>query len=495
MNPPVQRLVVVGGGAVAWIAAIALTRAFRHRKLEVTVLDPGPARDTPLGYWTLPSQRGVHTMIGVSERDLLLRTGATFKLATEYLGWGGERSGFLHAHGEIGTDVAGSPFYKYLQLLAISGQPQSPERYSLAAIAAAMGRFARPREGGGLAASFTYAFHLEEAPYVALLRELAGQLGVRRIEGALAQVNCAEGGNVEALQLANGERVAGELFLDCTGRDASLMNLLAGDEREDWSKWLPCDRHWSALANPQENPPPLTRITASDAGWTWRAPLAQSAMVGHVYCSAFLGDDEALNRLRQSAPGLRMEPRLCRLSSGKRKRPWLRNCVALGDAAMELEPLVGAQLHMAQLGLGTLIELFPLDRQSAVEAVEFNRIMNEHADALRDFTLAHYRAGTARGGAFWAATQREPLPARLADKLDLYRATGRITLLDNESFEEVDWAWLLLGRGCVPATLELQLKQLIQDVPPSDVAPLHKHLVELANSMPLHAQSIRPPAA
>ena len=33
------------------------------------------------------------------------------------------------------------------------------------------------------------------------------------------------------------------------------------------------------------------------------------------------------------------------------------------------------------------------------------------------------------------------------DKLDLFGANGRINLLDLESFEEVDWAWLLLGAG------------------------------------------------
>ena len=39
------------------------------------------------------------------------------------------------------------------------------------------------------------------------------------------------------------------------------------------------------------------------------------------------------------------------------------------------------------------IELFPLDGRSAIEGVEYNRVMAEHADALRDFTMAHYRGG------------------------------------------------------------------------------------------------------
>jgi hypothetical protein len=44
--------------------------------------------------------------------------------------------------------------------------------------------------------------------------------------------------------------------------------------------------------------------------------------------------------------------------------------------------------------------------------------MTEHAESLRDFTLAHYHAGAARPGEFWAAVRNATLPARLAHKLD-----------------------------------------------------------------------------
>ena len=487
---PVRRLVAVGSGPLVWIAALAMNRAFRHRKLEVTVLDTGPEPDSPVGYWTLPSQRGIHDMIGLRESELVKRAGATFKFACEYLQWSGGDSRFLHAHAEIGTDIEGMPFYKYLQLAAMAGHAEKPADFSVSAIAAGHARFARPKEGSPLTSNFTYAYHLEAAPYVALLRELAQTQGVRRIEGALAQVSRTADGILDALLLANGERVEGDLFLDCTGSRALLMNLIEAGARDDWSPWLPCDRQWSALARREGNPLTLTRITAGDAGWLSWSPFGQSSMVSHVYSSAHLSDDEALIRLQQSARDMRSE-RLSRFSSGKRQRPWTLNCIALGDAAIELEPLVGAQLHAGLLGIGTLIEFFPLDLRSQVESVEYNRIVGEHADALRDFTMAVYRVNSPRPGKFWEAVRAEPAPARLAHKLDLYRASGRIVLLDNETFEEVDWAWLLLGSGCLPMTLEAQIQRLVEKVTPASVAPLRRQLVELANSMPPHSQSLR----
>jgi tryptophan halogenase len=145
VSGPVQKLVAVGGGPVVWIAALAMNRAFRHRTLEVTVLDTGAAPDAPPGFWTLPSQRGIHDMIGLRESDLL-RTGASFKFGTEHRGWSGDDSRFMHAHAEIGTDIEGMPFYKYLQLAAMAGRAEKPADYSVAAIAASLGRVARPKE-------------------------------------------------------------------------------------------------------------------------------------------------------------------------------------------------------------------------------------------------------------------------------------------------------------------------------------------------------------
>ena len=158
---------------------------------------------------------------------------------------------------------------------------------------------------------------------------------------------------------------------------------------------------------------------------------------------------------------------------------------------MQLEPLAGADLHFAQLGLGTLIELFPLDVAGAIEGAEYNRVMAEHADALRDFTMAHYRAGRGRSGPFWAQLRAVPPPQRLADKLDLFQASARINLLDFESFEEVDWAWLLLGARVIPAALELQIRARVETVTAQQLAPLRAHIDHLAASMPRHNEYVQ----
>jgi tryptophan halogenase len=177
--------------------------------------------------------------------------------------------------------------------------------------------------------------------------------------------------------------------------------------------------------------------------------------------------------------------------SGRRLSAWTGNCISIGAATVQLEPLIGADLHAAQLGVSTLIELFPRDEGFDVERVEYNRLMAEQLDALRDFTLAHYISGRTRPGAFWDATRAQPPPARLAHKLDLYRANGRIELLDFESFEETDWAWLLIGAGCKPDALEMSVDLHLQNLDKREITALRANITSLAASMPPHIEYVR----
>lgn len=484
----VQDVVVVGGDSVAWIAATAIARAFRHRGVTVRVVDTGPAADASLLRSTLPSQRALHSLLGILEPELMVRTGATYKLGVEHAGWQGGGSRFFHAYGEIGREIAGLPFYKWLARRVLSGRVDSASNYSLAALAAASGRFARPMgDDTALTSSFTYGFHLDEAAYTVFLRECGDKNGVARITGRVASVSRDDGG-IAALTLMDGTRISADLWLDCTGAVATVIG--PDPRRVDWSAWLPCDSILTARAPPSATMPPFTRTTAASAGWTRRAPLLHGTGIDYVYSSRFQDEAAARTELSaaESAPAAAT---LTHFTSGRRVSFWDRNCVAIGAAAIELEPLAGVDLHAAQVGVSTLIEMFPLDAENRAERFEYDRVMAEQGDALLDFTLAHYLAGAPRPGAFWESVRVTPPPPRLTRKLDLFRANGRIELLDFETFEETDWAWLLLGAGCWPEAIELTVALALDAGGARDLAPLAAQLEQLAASMPPHSEYLR----
>jgi tryptophan halogenase len=489
MNSAPRHVAVVGGGSIAWIAALGLRRAFRHLDLDVTVLDTGPETGAPPGWWTLPSQRGAHAQLGVGELEFLRATGATFKLATEHAGWQGANSRFMHAHGDIGQPIGIVPFYKRLLLEARRGRLERAENYSIASLAAKQGRFAQPVGGAqDLTSGFAYGFHVDERALADFLRGAAQKGGVRRIAGAFSGVKPAADGFVQSL-LFEGGAIEADFFLDCTGADALLMHELGDQTRVDWHRWFPNDRALAGYAPAEADPAPLTRTRAGDAGWSWRAPVMAATLAGSFHSSAFTSDDAAHEQLQQLSPGIR-DATLTKLNPGRREYFWKGNCLALGAAAVELEPLAGASLHLSQLGLAQFVELFPLGRGDA-ESVEYNRQMAAYADSLRDFTLAHYRLGARCEGEFWKAVDAEPLPESLALKLDLYRASGRITIHDNEIFEETDWAWLLMGAGEVPQALETAVESVVAEHPYEQVDVLSVQIERLVSTMPRHGDYLR----
>src|SRR5436190_17006 len=152
----------------------------------------------------------------------------------------------------------------------------------------------------------------------------AARAGMRSVAGAVASIDASETGRISSLRLESGDAIEGDLFVDCVG--------LSETERDDWSAWLPCDRMACASAPPLANPPPMTQTTASEAGWTWRVPLAAATAVGHVYCSMFVDDDAALAKLASVAPEAGDARVVARFHSGRRRWFWERNCVALGQA-------------------------------------------------------------------------------------------------------------------------------------------------------------------
>jgi tryptophan halogenase len=298
-------------------------------------------------------------------------------------------------------------------------------------------------------ADIAHAFHFDAGLYAKYLRGLSESRGVRRTEGRIVDtVLRAADGHVEAIVMENGERIEGDLFVDCSGMVGLLIEGALKTGYEDWSHWLPCDR---AIAVPCESAGPLTpytRATAHDAGWQWRIPLQHRIGNGHVYCSKFMEQEQAESILMNNLDGKPIaQPRHIKFTTGKRKKAWNKNVVAVGLAGGFMEPLESTSIHLVQTTITRLLMMFPHKGYDQIDIDTFNDINDREYAAIRDFLILHYKVNAREGSAFWDYCRNMAIPDTLQRKLDLYQSNGRIVRGSDELFTETSWLQVMHGQG------------------------------------------------
>ena len=443
-----MRLLIVGGGTAGWMTAAALSRVLPPGTATLRLVESAEIGTVGVGEATVPHIRFFNAKLGFDEADFMAKTRATFKLGIEFRNWARAGDAYIHPFGAFGEDLEGVAFHHLWTRARRAGLAEPLERYSLPVRAARAGRFAHPAEDPASPLStYSYAYQFDAGLYAAYLRAYAEARGVRRTEGKIVEVRKDETrGFVEAVTLESGERIDADLFIDCSGFRGVLIEQALAAGYEDWTTWLPCDR---ALAVPCAAAGPLTpytRATAGEAGWTWRIPLQHRVGNGHVYASAWTDDEAALAALlRQLESAPAAEPRQLRFTPGKRRKQWSGNVVAIGLAAGFLEPLESTSIHLIQLAIGYLVDLFPDRGFDPMNETEFNRVMALEYERIRDFLILHYHATERDDTAFWRYCRNMAIPDSLAWRLELFRERGVVPHYREGMFLDASWLAVLFG--------------------------------------------------
>lgn len=446
---PIRDLVIVGGGTAGWMIAAAAARFLRDGRRRIRLIESDAIGTVGVGESTIPTIAQFNAMLGIDEAEFVAATKATFKLGIDFNEWGGPRQRYFHSFGHLGRPLDGMSLHQLW--LKYRDRPDTGrlECYSMSATAAAVGRFAHPsNDPRSPLHGLGYAYHVDAGLYAGLLRGFAETRGVERIEGRVVEVvRNADDGNVAAVRMEDGDLVAGDLFVDCSGFRSLLLGEALDVRFVDWSRWLPCDRAIAVPTRPVGPLLPYTRATAREAGWQWRIPLQHRTGNGHVYSSAHLTDAEAERILFDTLDGEPLAgPQRLRFTAGYRTRMWEANVVGIGLSAGFLEPLEATSIHLIQYGVQRLLELFPGRRIGQVERDEYNRFMRESFEAIRDFVILHYKA-TARTGRFWDDVREMAVPDSLATKMTLFAGKGRIFRQMDDLFEMSNWAQVMIAKA------------------------------------------------
>ncbi len=466
MDKRVTEIVIVGGGTAGWLAACVLAASADPSAkpcLSVTLVESPDVPTIGVGEGTWPTIRRTLQRIGIAESEFLLDCEASFKQGSRFDGWRDGAPGDSYYHpfvppvpGEPDDlaalwrdDGEGRAFADF-----VSPQPQ----------VSALGLAPRQRNMADYAGALNYAYHLDAARLARLLaRHATERLGVRHISDHVTNVAMSPDGDVASVVTRGHGAIAGDLFIDCSGHAAVLIEGCYGVSTVDRGAHLFNDR---ALAVQVPVPPDsaiasTTNATAHAAGWIWDIGLPARRGIGCVYSSAHNSDDEAEATLRayiaRTAPWTNpdaVSPRRLGFRSGYRERFWECNVLAIGQAAGFLEPLEASAIVMIELALDALVHNFPKSRSAMeVRARRFNDLFRYRWERIVEFLKLHYVLSR-RPEPYWrdhrdAAT----IPARLADLMQVWKdqAPSEFDLpAASEVFPAASHQYILYGMGFSP---------------------------------------------
>ncbi len=448
----VSKVVIVGGGTAGWMAAALLSRLF-EKLLTIVLIESDEIGTVGVGEATIPQILNLVNVLGIDENEFLAQTQGTIKLGIQFNNWGAQGDTYIHAFGAVGRPLGMLEFHHYWLRARAEGWGGDIAAYSLNSAAALQNRYEPFEQFGETGLSgLVRAYHFDAGLVTQFLRGPAEARGVQRIEGKIVDTQLrGDDGFVESVRLENGTVIEGDLFLDCSGFRGLLIEEALQTGYESWGHWLPCDR---AVAVPCATVDPLlpyTQSTARDAGWQWRIPLQQRTGNGHVFCSDYVSEDEATQQLLQNLDGEPLgEPRVLRFNTGRRRKFWNKNCVALGLASGFLEPLESTSIHLVQSGLSRLINLFPHRGISETLTDEYNRQCIYEFERIRDFIILHYHANQRDDSQFWIDCRNMSVPDALLHKIRLFQDTGLLQEDSEDLFKNVAWLQVMLGQRIEP---------------------------------------------
>ena len=449
----ISNVVIVGGGTAGWISAALLAKTLGNT-VNITLIESDKIGIVGVGEATIPPMINFNNALGIDERDFLKATKATIKLGIQFENWKEHGSSYMHAFGGVGKNFAFCDFHHYWLKSQELGIASDFWDFSVNYQAAVQGKFGKLTnlEGTNIP-GITHAYHFDAGLYAKFLRQYSESAGVKRIEGIIEHVAINESsGHVDSLTLDSQQVITGDIFIDCSGMKGLLIEKALNTGYEDWSHWLPCDRAMAMPTTSTGTIKPFTRSIAHEAGWQWQIPLQHRTGNGIVYASRYLDDESAKKILMDNIEGEPLaEPKIIPFKTGRRRKQWHKNVVAIGLSSGFLEPLESTSIHLIQTAVIRLIKHFPHQGIKQEEVDEFNRQSKNEIEKIRDFIILHYKLNQRDDSPFWRECQRMDIPETLAQKMALFKSSGKVFRDYEDLFTEIAWQQVMIGQGLVPS--------------------------------------------
>lgn len=489
----VNRIVIVGGGTAGWMTAAGLARHFAKTSIQLTVVDSSAIGTVGVGEATIPTLRRFYAELGMSDNDVLRQTLGTVKLGIEFRDWFLPGRRFIHPFGGFGQAANGVAFHHYWMKAKQLGSDCDLTDYSLGLQLAKHHKFnppsATPRSELSI---FDWALHFDAAKFAQLMRNYAVERGVTHIDNRITGVSQHPDGNISQLHLENGQIIAGDLFIDCSGFAGLLIDKTLHTPYISWSQWLRCDSAVAVQTALTEEVAPYTISQAHSGGWQWRIPLQHRQGNGMVFSSTFIDAAEAEKNLFNNLAGKPIsEPKKFSFTPGRREKAWHKNCIAIGLASGFLEPLESTSIALVENAIEKIRRAFRHPFYTPADVENFNQLTAAEYERVRDFIILHYKANQRRGDPLWDYCRTMEIPDTLQKKIDTFVQTGDLIRYPVDMFGSPSWLAIFKGFAIMPRTIHPGVDRLQDDYLLASLKAMRQSIAQAVDEAPTHSQYLQ----
>ncbi len=462
-NPEMPlKIIIVGGGTAGWLSAGFLFSQLpqtTNRAVQITLIEASDIPTVGVGEATIPSLRQTLAACGVSEIEFLKSCDATFKHGIQFTQWRkapkedpGEA--YFHPFGDP-IEVAGLNPARQWSRLEPEERGAFADLFSVQAELAKSGRAPKHLRDRPYDGALAYAYHLDAGKLAQFLKERFRKRGINHVIGTVEDVALGDDGVIASLTLQSGDVMTADLYIDCTGFAARLINSDKTNVFEDKSPILFVDKAVTTRI-PHDGIQAIngyTKCTAQTSGWIWDIALQERRGIGHVYSSRHTSEEDAKRQLAQyiGQPEGDLDIRALNMRIGYHRQQWRGNCVAIGLSSGFLEPLESTGIYLIEMANWALADMIPRFLSGARPQDHFSRIMSNHYENITDFLKLHYCLTDRRDTAFWRDNcEADTIPVTLQEKLNAWEDNipsvydfDRTT----QCFSQTNFQFVLFGMG------------------------------------------------
>ncbi len=443
MNDTINRVLITGGGIVAWWASVFLKK--NMPELHVVVVDTGD--DAECADVASADLLFLLHYIGINEQQLILHADGNIHGARAFFEWH-DSGGSCFFSDEINNVACGIvDFNQWLLKLKCSGFAVVPEDYLLSAALAKQGKIPAFEDFRRYAIGCSFdvkALHR-------LLKAYAVSLKVEIVQEEIKAINITTQGFIGSITTQQDKTLAADFYIDATGDSALLMNAIPANSFESWDNFFPCNRRKILVSAPRsERLIPFSSIQMGRRGWVKNTPLRTKVVSEFIYPQALDNHqffDDVMVRTFKNCEELKH-------TTGYRQKSWVNNCLALGRSAIAIDRLSHSELFLAAISLKRFFEYWPAQTSIDVLSNEFNRLMKIEFEALRDFHCLHYFLVHKNRSAFSNVVANLSVPETLMHRIHLFKESGRCVADEATVIHPQHWIQLFLGFSYWPDTYD-----------------------------------------